>query len=357
MKRIMILGMEGYIGRALNPFLNERGYYVSGVDNGLRQKNVLLVGSDSLFELPAIDCHHLDICDYDALHQRISDYEPDTIVHLAEQPSAPFSFLNPYQSTYTQYNNVVGTLNILWAIKDINPDIHLIKLGTAGLYPDWLYKDVIIPESSRITVKYQNKDWTIPAPRYAGSWYHMSKLHDSNNIDYACRIWGLRATDINQGIVYGHRYNTRFDYDQYFGTVLNRFVVQAFFKIPLTVHGTGNQQRGFIHLQNSLEAIELIAKNPPSKGEYRIVHQLTDVHTINELATLVTKVWAGSINHIPNPRAELPENKFTFEAKFLKDLGLKPVDMESELRSLFAKIKEKSHDIKRDAVHPTTKWT
>lgn len=359
MNRILITGIEGYIGRALCHFLNSKHtYFVSGIDNGLRQKNVSLIGGTSLMELSPIDCHHhFDICDYDALKERIVDFEPTTIIHLAEQPSAPFSFISPYQSTYTQYNNVVGTLNVLWAIKETNPNIHLIKLGTAGMYVDWLYKDVTIPESPRITVNYQNKDWEIPTPRYAGSWYHMSKFFDSYNIDYACRIWGLRATDINQGIVYGHMYGTRFDYDQYFGTVINRFMAQALAKTPLTVYGTGHQMRGFINLKNSLEAIELIANNPPVEGEYRIVHQLTQTCTINDLATMIAQITGIGINHISNPRAELPENKFVFEAKYLKDLGLQAVPLREGLEELWHIVKLDSRGkVYTNVIQPTTQW-
>ena len=287
----------------------------------------------------------------------IREFQPDAIVHLAEQPSAPYSMRGQKEATFTQQNNIIGTLNVIHAIKEINPKIHLIKLGTAGEYPDWLYPDMVIPEGSRIKVNYgEYKNWEIPTPRYAGSWYHFSKLHDSNNIDYACRIWGIRATDLNQAPVYGHLYDTRFDIDECFGTVVNRFVAQAVSGHPLTVYGKGGQTRGYIHIKNSMQAIELMIKNPAKQGEFRVVHQTTEEKTINQIAELVNNVRACEIEHIENPRAEQGENKFKFEAKLLKELGLKPIPMHKEIPNMLDTVSKYRDRIDTKLFLPKTKW-
>ena len=352
--RVLILGSEGYIGRALKTFLEGKGHIVAGVDNGSREQLVKGVGSKSLVPVFYNGSVSLDIGDYPALCNLISEFKPHTIVHLAEQPSAPFSMKDVGTAAGTQINNVSGTLKVLWAIKEVNPKIHLIKLGTAGEYPDWLYQNIEVPEGPRIKVKYQGKNWEIPTPRYAGSFYHFSKLFDSFNIDYACRIWGLNATDINQGIVYGHREGTRLDYDEYFGTVVNRFCVQAMAEIPLTIYGTGDQMRSFINLQNSIEAIELIMLNP-AKG-YRIIHQLTETYTINQIAEMVRKYKDIGVKRIKNPRAEMEKNKFTFEAKRLKTLGLKVKPMFQEIGFLLSTIHKYRRYIRKGVIQPKTLW-
>jgi UDP-sulfoquinovose synthase len=357
MTKVLVLGSEGFIGRALTSYLKDKGFEVRGIDNGMRHRNVCLIGGASLFPLGRISCTaHFDITDYDMLKAFVEDFHPDAIVHLAEQPSAPFSMLNAKQASHTQFNNVVGTMNVLWAIREVDPKIHLIKLGTEGEFPDWLYKDVSVPESPRVTVQYQGKDWEIPTPRYAGSFYHFSKVFDSLNIDYVCRIWGLRATDLNQGIVYGHLRDTRFDYDYYFGTVVHRFVAQAHAGIPLTVYGTGGQTRAFIHLQNSLEAIEGFINHPADEGEFRTVHQMTKTYSVNQVAEMVKNVSGCSINYIPNPRAEMPENHFTFEANKLKDLGLSLQPMDKEIESLYDKMKRNGVYVRPEVVQPKTFW-
>jgi len=353
--RVLILGSAGYIGRALMEFLRHKGHIVSGIDNRQREFMVNYVGSDSLVPLKDNDSYFLDLVkDSDKFYKLIKKFKPDTIVHLAQQPSAAFSMKSRSEATETQTNNIESTMNVLWAIKEINPKIHLIKLGTAGEYPDWLYKNIEVPEGARIMVKYQGKNWRIPTPRYAGSFYHFSKLFDSFNIDYACRIWGLNATDINQGIVYGNRHNTRLDYDEYFGTVVNRFCVQAMCGIPLTIYGTGNQMRSFINLQNSIEAIELIMKNP-AKG-YRVIQQLTETYTVKQIAKMIQKYTGCKIQYIKNPRAELSRNRFKFKAHELKTLGLKTKPMEEEILRLLNLTKQYQFRVKKDAILPKTLW-
>ena len=376
-KRVLILGANGYIGCALYNYLKsikkitkttekvtgteevieEEVYEVLGVDNEMRERNVIEVGSNSITPNRKPWDINLDISlDYNGLKEIISSYKPDVIINLAQQPSAPFSMRDAKSATESQRNNIVGGLNVLWVVKEINPEIHVIQLGTAGEYPDWLYEGVEIPEGSRINVKYQDKDWTIPTPRYAGSWYHFSKLHASYNADYACRIWGLRVTDINQGIVYGINDNTRLDYDEYFGTVINRFVAQAVIGVPLTVYGEGGQTRSFIHLSNSIQAIELLVNNPPKLGEYRIIQQLTDVKNIWQIAEMVQNITGCEIQKIENPRMEMVANEFRFEASKLKTLGLVPVEMETEIRHMVDVVREYKDNIKKEVILPKTKW-
>lgn len=358
-KRVLILGNRGFIGKALHHFLVEKGYEVAGVDNLSRIKFVQEVGSESLvppepsMENPSL-C--LDITDYQALYEIIKDFQPEAIVHLAEQPSAPFSMIDAKHCAETQSNNIVGSLNLLWAVHEINPNIHIIKLGTAGEYPDWLWGGRFIPEGHRMTVQYRGEDWEIPVPRYAGSWYHFSKLHDSINLDYACRIWGLKATDVNQGVIYGHRYNTRFDYDESFGTLVHRFVVQAVKGLPLTVYGEGGQTRGFINLQNAIEAIELFIKNPPVDEGLRVAHQLTNTYSVMDIANKVQELTDCEIEKIPNPRAELPRNTFDFEARILKDLGLQTITLEEELPNLIELAQKYKDEIREEVIRPKINW-
>lgn len=349
--RILVLGADGYIGTALTPHLQER-HELELIDNGLREKNVNEVGSQSITEKDKRNYIELDVStEYERLKEIMKQFNPDTIVHLAEQPSAPYSMSSAERSAETQRNNVIGTLNVLWAMKEVSPDAHLIKLGTEGEYPDWLWNGKHIPEGNRMVV---NGDWEIPTPRYAGSWYHFSKLHDSMNIDYACKIWGLTATDVNQGVVYGHRNGARLDADEYFGTVINRFCAQAVTGQPLTIYGTGGQTRGFINLQNSLESIQLLAENPPNKGDFRVIHQTTKEYSVKSIAEKIQKVTGCEIQHIENPRAEMKENNFTFDTSTLDNLGLRAITLDDELPRLLEVMEKNKENITSN--NPTTTW-
>ena len=222
----------------------------------------------------------------------LTDTAPETIVHYGEQPSAPFSMISRKHALETQRTNVLGTLNLLFGIRDKVPDCHLVKLGTMGEYgtPN------IDIEEGFIEIEHKGRKDTLPFPKMPGSLYHLSKVHDSHNIHFACRIWGLRSTDLNQGVVYGvetdetaldERLATRFDYDEVFGTVLNRFCVQAVIGHPLTVYGEGGQTRGFLNIRDTLQCVELAVDNPPELGEYRVFNQFTEQFSVAELAELV----------------------------------------------------------------------
>ncbi len=357
--RILICGADGYIGTALYDNLISKKYNVLGIDNGMRDIKVISIGGGSLTDPSYPSDYRFDIAEgYISLERIVSDFRPGTIINLAQQPSAPFSMKSPRNTLISQLNNIGTNLNVLWAVKSIDPSIHIIQIGTAGEFPDWLYPHGIdIPEESRVTVQVNGKDWTIPTPRYGGSFYHLSKSYSSLNSDYACRVWGLRITDINQGIVYGHVGNTRFDYDEYFGTVLNRFVVQAVAGIPLTIYGnSGGQTRSFIHLSNSIDAIRLLLENPAESGKFRTVQQLTEVYTVKEIADMVQELTGCDVQYIKNPRAEMDENIFDYNPKILKTLGLKTIYMKDELPNLINVVEKNKDNIIKDVIMPKHSW-
>ena len=215
----------------------------------------------------------------------IAETLPEAVIHYGEQPSAPYSMISRRHAVETQYTNVIGTLNLLFSMRDRVPDCHLVKLGTMGEYgtPN------IDIEEGFIEIHHKGRTDTLPFPKLPGSLYHLSKVHDSHNIHFACRIWGLRATDLNQGVVYGieteetahdERLVTRFDYDEIFGTALNRFCVQAVIGHPLTVYGKGGQTRGALNIRDTLQCVELAVNNPGELGEFRVFNQFTEQFTV-----------------------------------------------------------------------------
>jgi UDP-sulfoquinovose synthase len=297
----------------------------------------------------------------------IADTMPEAIVHYAEQPSAPYSMKSRETAVETQYSNVIGTLNLLFAIRDQVPDCHLVKLGTMGEYgtPN------IDIEEGYIEIEHKGRKDTLPFPKLPGSLYHLSKVHDSHNIHFACRIWGLRATDLNQGVVYGvetdesaddERLITRFDYDQYFGTVLNRFCTQAVIGHPLTVYGEGGQTRGFLNIRDTLQCVELAVAHPAELGDFRVFNQFTEQFSVGELAELV-RTSAGQagidveIKKYPNPRVELEEHYYNATNTKLHDLGLEPHHLGDELvHSLLGIIERHKDRVIDSAILPTTQW-
>jgi UDP-sulfoquinovose synthase len=237
-------------------------------------------------------------------------------------------------AVFTQVNNVVGTLNVLFAIREIAPDCHFIKLGTMGEYgtPN------IDIEEGYITIEHNGRTDVLPYPKQAGSFYHLSKVHDSHNIMFACKVWGLRATELNQGVVYGtvtdevaldEALINRFDYDEIFGTVLNRFCVQAAIGHPLTVYGTGGQTRGFLDIRDTVRCIEIACLNPAARGECRIYNQFTEQFSVLGIAHLVEQAArelgvAVTVEHLPDPRVEAQEHYYNAKHSKLVDLGLQP---------------------------------
>ena len=293
--RILVLGGDGYLGWPTALHLSARNHDVGVVDNFARRLYDNEMGVDSLVPIrqlqrrvttwKEVSGHTVqpfigDLTDEVFVEQTLREFAPEAIVHFAEQRSAPYSMIDRKHAVYTQVNNVVGTLNLLYAIAEIDPTIHLVKLGTMGEYgtPN------IDIEEGFIEITHKGRTDLLPYPKQPGSFYHLSKVHDSHNIHFACRIWGLRSTDLNQGIVYGqetpettmHRdLLTRFDYDGVFGTVLNRFAVQAAVGYPLTVYGKGGQTRGMLDIRDTLACVELACNNP---ARARRVQSLQPVH-------------------------------------------------------------------------------
>ncbi len=347
--RILILGGDGYLGWATAMYFSQRGHTVGVVDNFLRRQMHAERGTDSLTPIHslharvdawrevtgrAIEMFVGDIQDWFFISKVIADFKPEAIVHYGEIPSAPYSMIDVHHAVRVHENNVNGTLNVLWAMHQFAPDSHLIKLGTMGEYGT---PNVDIPEGY-FEVEYRGRKDVLPFPKQAGSFYHLTKVHDSNNIMFACKIWGLRATDLNQGVVYGieteesnldDRLLTRFDYDESFGTALNRFCVQAVAGIPLTLYGKGHQTRGYLNILDTLQCVELTALHPPQPGQMRVFNQWVEHFSVLDLAlhvrTAARQVGLDvKIAHYINPRVEAEEHYYNPDHNELYGLGLKP---------------------------------
>jgi len=297
------------------------------------------------------------------------EFEPDAVVHFGECPSAPYSMVDVHHASWVQHNNIIGSLNILFAIKDICPEAHLVKLGTMGEYGT---PNVDIPEGF-FTIEYRGRKDTLFFPRDAGSWYHQTKVHDSHNVYFACKNWGLRSTDIMQGVVFGTRIDemgddermlSRLDFDEAFGTAINRFCCQAVIGHPLTLFGDGHQRRGFLPLRDSMQCLTIALENPPETGEYRVFNQFEEVYDLTELAEKVRKVGNElgldvEIRHLENPRKELEKHYYNPDHQHLLDLGYEPThDMEAELRIMLRDLMKYRARIeeKKDAVIPEIHW-
>lgn len=347
--KILILGMDGYIGWPLTLKQLSLGNEVLGIDNFSRRNNVNEMNSWSAIPIlemkerlvflkkiynDKIDFREGDLTDKNFTNDLLKNYQPDAIVHLAEQPSAPFSMIDQDKCIYTQQNNVIGTLNLIYAIKNHSPKSHLIKLGTMGEYG---YDSGLEITEGFFDIEFRGKKATIPYPKQAGSWYHWSKVHDSNNIMFACKLWGIKSTDIMQGIVYGTSTNeittsetyTRFDFDEAFGTAINRFCAQAVIGHPLTVYGQGCQTRGFLALIDSIQCISLLLESPPDEHEYRVVNQFDQQYNISELAQKISSIGNKinldvKINTYDNPRVENEKNYYKADHNKLHQLGFRP---------------------------------
>jgi UDP-sulfoquinovose synthase len=381
--RILILGGDGYLGWPTAMYFSRRGHEVHLIDNYLRRRAHSEQGTDSLTPIAASlperaaawkDVTGLDvgvtednICEYEVVERLFRDHRPEAIIHYGEMPSAPYSHKSREHAVFTQYNNVVGTLNVLWAMQELAPDAHLVKLGTMGEYgtPN------IDIEEGFIEISHKGRTDTLPYPKQPGSFYHLSKVHDSHNIAFSCRIWGLRATDLNQGVVYGvhteetqldERLLTRFDYDETFGTALNRFCLQAVIGHPLTVYGAGGQTRGYLNILDTLQCVELAALNPPEEGEYRVFNQFTEQFSVLQLAEQVQKAGADygldvRVDHIDNPRVEKEEHYYNAKHTKLLDLGLKPhLLSETLIESMFAAIGKYRDRAIPEHILPSTRW-
>jgi UDP-sulfoquinovose synthase len=381
--RILILGGDGYLGWPTAMRFSNQGHEVLVVDNYLRRRAHAEAGTDSLTpilpDLPAraaawkdVTGHEIavregDLTDWEVVEPLFAGFAPDAVVHYGEMPSAPYSMKDRDHAVFTQTNNVVGTLNVLFAIRDLAPDCHLVKLGTMGEYgtPN------IDIEEGFIEVRHNGRQDYLPFPKQPGSMYHLSKVHDSHNIHFACRVWGLRATDLNQGVVYGVRTDetelddrllTRFDYDAVFGTALNRFCVQAVIGHPLTVYGRGGQTRGYLNIVDTISCVELAVTHPAEQGEYRVFNQFTEQFSVWRLAELVQKAGAEfgidvAVAPIGNPRVELEEHYYNAKHTKLLDLGLRPhLLIETLIESMFATIERFRHRVVAEHILPKDRW-
>jgi UDP-sulfoquinovose synthase len=308
-----------------------------------------------------------DLNDYAYLEKSLLQFQPDAVVHFGEQRSAPFSMIDREHAVLTQSNNVIGNLNLLYALRDHFPDCHLVKLGTMGEYgtPN------IDIEEGYITIEHNGRKDTLPYPKQPGSFYHLSKVHDSHNIHFACKIWGLRATDLNQGVVYGvlteetgmdELLINRLDYDGVFGTALNRFCIQAAVGHPLTVYGNGSQTRAFLDIRDTVRCVEIAIANPAEAGEFRVFNQFTEMFSVGDLAAAVKK--AGNtvglnvdIQHLENPRVEMEDHYFNAKNTSLLSLGLEPhLLSDSLLDSLLNFAVKYKVRVDKDQILPKVKW-
>lgn len=363
-KKVLILGIDGYIGWALANELMEKGYSVYGVDAFFRRSTV-----KSLYPITSKDYRKgqlyilSDDIRYSSILIELLQESPNAIIHLAEQPSAPFSMTHNGAMT-TQSNNVLGTLRLLFLIKEHCPSTHLIKIGTMGEYgtPNCIIPEGMIPSSCMDEEFLYCPMSGLMFPRSPGSFYHLSKVFDSLNIKFTCDTWGLRSTDIMQGIVFGLAHETRFDYDENFGTVINRFCAQALAGIPLTIYGEGGQTRGFLPLTDSLKCLQIAIDNPPPEGAYRTFNQFAHIMTIKECAELVSQVANDlgiptKVQHIPNPRKESEDHTYHVVTDNLHDLGYKPnLDFSSVIRETLLTLMPYKHLINKDIIYPTTNW-
>jgi UDP-sulfoquinovose synthase len=380
--KIIVLGGDGYCGWATALYLCAKGHSVAIVDNFLRRQWDHELGAQTLTPIQplsdrlrtwyrltgkTIDLYVGDVTDYDFLLSTIRAVEPDTIVHFAEQRSAPYSMIDRKHAVFTQVNNVVGTLNVLFAMRETLPNGHLIKLGTMGEYgtPN------IDIEEGYIRIEHNGRSDTLPFPKNPGSFYHLSKVHDSHNIMFACKIWGLRATDLNQGVVYGtvteetaldEALINRFDYDDVFGTVLNRFCVQAAIGQPLTVYGKGGQTRGFLDIRDTVRCIELACLNPANPGECRVYNQFTEQFSVLDLALRVQAAGKHlglhvEIDHLPDPRVEAESHYYNAKHSRLIDLGLQPLLLSDSLLDSLMNIAMTYRDRANPTlILPTVSW-
>ena len=377
--RILVLGGDGYLGWPTALHLSEHGHQVGIADNFSRRGYDHELGVRSLVPIEPLAVRVAawqevsgqrigtfvgDLCDAEFTCGAVRDFAPDAIVHFAEQRSAPYSMIDRKHAVGTQTNNVVGTLNVLYAIAETNPDIHLIKLGTMGEYgtPN------IDIEEGWLEVAHHGRTDRMLYPKRPGSFYHLSKVHDSHNIEFTCRVWGLRATDLNQGVVYGQqtdetardeRLATRFDYDAVFGTVLNRFVILAALGEPLTVYGDGGQTRGLIDIRDTAECIRLAAENPPARGEFRVFNQMTEAMSVLDIAKLVADLHpdAVAVEHLDNPRVEAEAHYYNVKHTGLVELGLQPhLLSDTLLTSLYAIAERYKHRADLAALRPAVRW-
>ena len=381
-RRVLVLGGDGYLGWPTAMYLSLRGHVVAVADNFAKRGWERELGVEPLMPIGSleeriaawrevsgcdIEMHVGDLVEYPFVESVVRSFGPDTIVHYGEQPSAPYSMIDVGHATYTQANNVLGTLNVLFAMRDHAPDAHLVKLGTMGEYgtPN------IDIEEGYLRVEHNGRSHEFLYPKTPGSLYHLTKVHDSHNIHFGCRVWGLRATELNQGVVYGvetdesardPRLATSFHYDEVFGTALNRFCVQAVVGEPITPYGRGGQVRGYLNIRDTLACVDLTLANPADRGELRVYNQFTEQFSVSDLAHKVRDAAAelgieARIEHAPNPRIEAEEHYYNARHTKLLDLGLEPNLLGPELiRSMLRRIEGYADRVDRSKLLMGIRW-
>ena len=380
--RVLVIGGDGYCGWATALYLSNKGHEVGILDSLIRRHWDNELQSDTLTPIAPIQkrvqrwteltgkkmpVYIGDINNYGFFLEAMLEFKPDAVVHFGEQRSAPFSMIDREHAVLTQTNNVVGTLNLLYILKEHFPDCHLVKLGTMGEYgtPN------IDIEEGYIKIEHNGRTDVLPYPKQPGSFYHLSKVHDTHNIHFACKVWGLRATDLNQGIVYGvlteetgmdELLINRLDYDGVFGTALNRFCIQAAVGHPLTVYGSGSQTRAMLDIRDTVRCVELAIETPANVGEFRVFNQFTEMFSINDIAMQIKAAGNSlgldvEVNNIDNPRVEAEKHYFNAKNTNLLDLGLVPHKLSDSLLDSLLNFAVKYKDrVDQSQIMPKVSW-
>jgi len=380
---VLILGGDGYLGWATAMYLSARGHEVAVVDNYLRRSLCRELEAEPLIAVPDLDerCRlwHAasgrkvsvyigDVSDYRFLSDVFREFSPHAVVHYAEQASAPYSMMSQEGAALTVRNNLMSTLNVAFAARECATDCHIVKLGTMGEYgtPN------IDIEEGYLDVEHKGRKERFLYPKTPGSIYHLSKAQDSDLLFFAARMWGLAITDMNQGPVYGietdelsadQRLAPIFNYDGIFGTVLNRFVVQAVAGFPLTVYGKGGQTRGYLNIRDTLQCVGLALAHPANAGEFRVFNQFTETFSVNELAERVAQAASTlglktTIRNIENPRKEAEEHYYNPMHTGLLELGLKPhLLTEDVIGGMLRYVQRHNAGIQEVHILPQVRWT
>ncbi len=380
--RILVIGGDGYLGWPTAMHFSAAGHEVAVFDSGVKRRWEARLGVRALAPIASLHDRvatwkavsgrtiHMyvgDVGDRSDIAAALRAFAPDTLIHYGEQPSAPFSMIDADHAIETQANNVLGTLQLAFAMRDLTPDAHLIKLGTMGEYgtPN------IDIEEGYLDIEHNGRRDRVAFPKNPGSFYHLSKVHDSNNLMLACRLWGLRVTDLNQGVVYGTDTDetarapelaTSFHYDGWFGTVINRFVAQATAGVPLTVYGEGGQRRAFLNIRDTLQCVGLAAANPAAAGEFRVFNQFTESFSVGEIADRVVAAGRAlglsvSRQTVPNPRVESAKHYYNPKNSALLALGLAPRRLtEDVLKDMLAWAARYARRIDPRVIQPTVDW-
>lgn len=380
--RVLILGGDGYLGWPTAMYLSRRGHEVAVVDNYFRRRASTELNREPLVPVPnlhrraglweALSGHKIavhigDVCDYPFLLQIFRQFQPEAVIHYAEQPAAPYSMMGHKEAIFTLQNNLTSTANVIFAVKETDINCHIIKLGTMGVYgtPN------IDIEEGYLEVEHKGRKHKFLYPKTPGSLYHLTKAQDGDLLYFYCRMWGIRVTDLNQGPVYGivteesaqdERLYSIFNYDDIFGTVLNRFLVQAVAGVPLTVYGKGGQTRGYLNIKDTMACVELALLHPAAAGDYRVFNQFVETFTVNDLAALVQEAGKDlglevKINHIPNPRLEAEEHYYNPVHTGLLSLGLQPHYLNRQvLQEMLQVVMKYKDNIDKSLIQPAVKW-